>query len=89
MILVLLAGCAAPPPPTPAPEGTALANCTREITRRARIGVQITDVRLFEDQRGIVTARAPFGVDYTCFTDPQGRAVHVIVDRRLRFLGDW
>ncbi len=81
-VLVLLAGCAPQPvPETPAPEGTALANCTREIARRGGGSARITDVRLFEEQRGIITARGAFREDYTCFTDPQGRAVNVIVDR--------
>jgi len=83
LALLLLAGCAAPVAPVdPAPAGAAEAACTAQIARRSGGSARIAGVQLFEGQRGIVTARAPFGTEYTCFTDAQGRAVHVAVDRR-------
>lgn len=85
-MVLLLAGCAVPERP-PVPEGTAMESCSREIARRSGGAARITDVRLLEGERGIITARTPFGVDYTCFTDAQGRAVHVVVDRPVMLSG--
>ncbi|MGS4944994.1 hypothetical protein ACVDG3_05905 [Meridianimarinicoccus sp. RP-17] len=83
LALLLIAGCAAPVEPVaPAPPGTAEAACAREVARRSGGAARIVSVQIFEDQRGIVKARAPFGTDYTCFTNPQGRVVNVAVDRR-------
>jgi hypothetical protein len=83
---LVLAGCDAPVAPVaPAPPGTAEAACAREIARRSGGAARIVSVRIFEEQRGIVQAQAPFGADYTCFTNPQGRVVNVVVDRRRRF----
>jgi len=85
LALVLLAGCAVPVVDGPAPDGTAEANCAREIAQRSGGAGRIVSVQIFEAQRGIVQARAPFGTDYTCFTDPQGRAVNVVADKRWPF----
>jgi hypothetical protein len=90
----LLAGCAtggAPPGGSAAPstapvaEGTALANCKREIWRRSGEQVRITSVNIFEEQRGIISGTGSFGTRYDCFTNPAGKAVNVTVDRRRRF----
>lgn len=84
-LALLLAGCAVPDRPAapvaPAPPGAAEAACRHEIWRRAGGSARIVSVQIFEDQRGIVKARTPFGTGYTCFTDAQGRAVNVVVDR--------
>lgn len=80
--VLFLAGCAVPVADGPAPAGTAEANCAREIARRSGGAARIVSVQVFEEQRGIVKARTPFGTGYTCFTDPRGRAVNVVADRR-------
>lgn len=87
VLLAVLAACepvAAPSGP-PAPAGTAKANCEREIWRRGGGGARITNVTIFEQQRGIVSASGSFGTKYDCFTNAQGKAINVTVDRRRRF----
>lgn len=87
VLLAALAACApvATPSGPPAPAGTAKANCEREIWRRSGGAARITNVTIFEQQRGIISANGSFGTRYDCFTNAQGKAVNVTVDRRRRF----
>jgi hypothetical protein len=82
-LLSLVAGCTMPQEPqAPAPEGTALANCERELWWRSGTGVRITRVDIFEDQRGVIRGMSNIGrIQYRCFTNAQGEVINVIVDR--------
>jgi hypothetical protein len=84
--LVALGACAPVPVPSgpPAPDGTALANCERELRFRGGGVTRIIRVDIFEAQRGIITAAGSFGTNYTCFTNQRGEVVNITVDRRYR-----
>lgn len=88
VVAVGLAACTPPgPPPPPAPEGTAVANCMRELRWRSGGTARITKVNIFEEQRGIISAAGlGFGlgaISYGCFTNAQGEVVNVSIDRRF------
>lgn len=82
-LLLALAACDQPvtPPGPPAPEGTALANCTERLNQLSAGTVRISSVNIFEEQRGIISGLGMGRIEYGCFTNPQGEVVHVSVDR--------
>jgi hypothetical protein len=85
-LVSMVAGCTVPQEPEgPAPEGTALANCARELGWRSGTGVRILQVDIFENQRGVIRGVSNIGrVRYACFTNARGEVVNITVDRPFR-----